>query len=408
VDHLRSSPGIVRDAPAQDDPREGGARRKAGDADVKITKVEPILYDAGDGDVWCFVRVETDEGITGIGESSTTEPYMAAAVAKRLAEWVVGRDPRRIQEFWQLAYRRHFNVRGGNLLLAAISGIEHALWDIKGKLAGLPVYELLGGAMRTSVPVYIDHVFFRGIDRGLNSDPAPHAERAAAAVERGYRAIKFDPFGGDRTTRPAGTELRHARAWVKAVRDAVGPDVELGVDAHTRFGGLAEAARACRTLEDFDLFFMEDPLPPENFEAWSKLRQMVSIPLATGERTYTKWGFRDLLAQQAVEFIQPDIAHCGGILELRLIAAQAEAHYVQVMPHHYYGPVSLTAALHLDATLPNLAFQELPWPFEENVQRRELLTEPLPLVDGRLPVPTGAGLGISFNEEVLQRFRVQG
>ena len=130
------------------------------------------------------------------------------------------------------------------------------------------------------------------------------------------------------------------------------------------------------------------------------------MPLATGERTYTQWGFRDLLSHQAAEFIQPDIAHCGGILELRLIAAQAEAHYVQVMPHHYYGPVSLTAALHLDATLPNLAFQELPWPFEENVRRWELLEELLRLVEGRLAVPTGAGLGISLNDELLQRYRV--
>lgn len=373
---------------------------------MQITKVEPILYDAGPGHVWCFVRVETDAGVTGIGESSTTEPFMAAAVVKRLAEWVVGRDPSRIQEFWQQAYRRYFNVRGGNLLLAAISGIEHALWDIKGKVAGLPVYDLPGGALRDRVPVYIDHVFFHGFDRALGADVAPHAERAVAAVERGYRAIKFDPFGGDRANRAGSAEIRHARAWVRAVRDAVGPDVELAVDAHTRFAGLADAVRAVRALEEFDLFFVEDPLPPENHDTWAKLRQQVSVPLATGERTYTKWGLRDLLAAQAVEFIQPDVAHCGGILEARLIAAQAEAHYVQVMPHHYYGPVSLAAALHLDATLPNLALQELPWPFEENAQRRDLLAEPLCLDQGKLAVPSGPGLGIALNEEVLQRHRL--
>jgi galactonate dehydratase len=368
---------------------------------MKITKIEPILYDAGRCGVWCVVRVETDEGVTGIGESSTTEPFMAASVVARLAEWMIGRDPSRIQEVWQQAYQRYFNVRGGNLLLCAISGIEQALWDIKGKVAGLPVYELLGGAVRDRVPVYVNHMFFGG---DLAYDPAAWAERAAAAVDRGFRAIKIDPYGAlhDYAT-PA--QLRHATAIVQAVRDAIGPDVELAVDSHARFA-IGTAIRAGRALDGLDLLFLEEPVPPENVDALRRMRQALTVPLASGERVYTKWGFRTLLEAQAVEVIQPDVAHCGGIFEARLIAAQAESHYVQVAPHNWYGPVALAASLQLDACTPNLLIQEQPLPYEETPQQRDLLTTPLRLEDGALIVPTGAGLGITLDKEIFARYRL--
>jgi len=369
---------------------------------MQITDVEPILFDAGLNEVWCFVRITTDEGLVGIGESSTTEPFMAAAVIRRLSEVVVGRDPSRIQEIWQDMYRRYFNVRGGNLLLCAMSGIEHALWDIKGKVAGLPVYDLLGGALRDRVPVYVNHAFFRGLSP--LTDPKAFAERAAIAVEMGYTAIKIDPYGQLRGGATPG-ELRRATVTVEAVRNAIGPEIHLAVDCHARFS-IATAIQAGRALEHLDLLFFEEPVPPENVAAMKKVREHLRLPMASGERVYTKWGFQQLLDAQAVEIIQPDVAHCGGIFEMRIIAAQAEAQYVQLAPHTYYGPVAMAAVLHLDATIPNLLRQERPMPYEAIPQRQDLLSPPLTLRDGELIVPTGPGLGIAFNEEVLAAHRV--
>ncbi len=394
---------------------------------MKITKVEPILFDAGLGRVWLFVRVETDEGVSGIGESTTTEPFMAAGVLRRVGESLLGEDPSRIQDFWQRTYRRHFNVRGGPLLLCAMSGIEHALWDIKGKVAGLPVYELLGGQLRSSVPVYANHMFFSGLD-----DPSAYAERAAEAAALGYQAVKIDPFGTARDTlRPP--ELRHALALVRAVRDSVGPDIGVAVDSHAKFS-MAAAIKAGRALEEFDPLFYEEPVPPENVHALRKVRESVDVPIATGERLYTKWGFRVLLEAQAAEIIQVDVAHCGGILEARLVAAMAETYYVQLAPHSWYGPVSLAASLHLDACIPNLLMQEraVPHqeppqqrdlqcaqapgaqargrrvPHQEPPQQRDLLTTPLVFANGCLVIPTGPGLGIALNDDVLDAHRLTG
>ncbi|MGH2457513.1 MAG: galactonate dehydratase [Chloroflexota bacterium] len=367
---------------------------------MKITHVEPILFDAGLGRVWLFVRIETDAGITGLGESTTTEAFMAAGVLRRLADTLVGEDPSRIQDLWQRIYSRYFNVRGGPLLLCALSGIEHALWDIKGKLAGLPVHELLGGKVRDRVPAYVNHMFFSGLD-----DPSAYAERAAEAVERGYRAIKIEPHGQLRGS-ISPTELHHVCSLVRAARDAVGPNVEIAVDSHARFN-VAAAIRVGRALEEFDPLFFEEPVPPENVAALSKVRQSVDVPIATGERLYTKWGFRDLLEQQAAEIIQVDVAHCGGIFEARLIASLAETYFTELAPHSWYGPVSLAASLHLDACIPNLLIQEMPVPHHLPPQQRDLLATPLTFEAGHLVVPTTPGLGITLDEDVLAAHRLE-
>lgn len=371
---------------------------------MKITRIEPILFDAGIPweSIWCFVRVETDEGISGIGESTTSDPYMAAAVVKRLAEIAIGQNPHNIQQLWQQIYTHYHNIRGGNLLLAALSGIEQALWDIKGKVAGLAVYELLGGKVRDRVPVYLNHMFFAGVDS--ETEPEAYAERAAEAVARGYRALKITPYGSlHGHASPA--ELRRVSNLVRNVRKAIGPEVELAVDSHARFA-VASAIQAARALEEFDLLFFEEPVPPENVAAMREVRQAVSVPIAAGERVYTKWGFRELLEAQAVAFIQPDIAHCGGIFEGRMIAALAECHYVQVLPHNFYGPVSLVASLHVGACSPNVLMQERPLPVQASLQQQELLTPPLQFVEGCLLVPDGPGLGITFNEDVLAAHRL--
>jgi galactonate dehydratase len=368
---------------------------------VKITRVEPILFDAGLDRVWLFVRVETDQGLVGVGEGTTTEPFMAAGVLRRLAPTLVGRDPSRIQEIWQRTYTAWFNVRGGPLLLAALSGVEHALWDIRGKAAGMPVHELLGGKLRDRVPVYANHMFFGGL-----SDATAYGERAAEAVERGYRAVKIDPFGAVRGDIDLA-ELRRVCGMVRAVRDAIGPDRELAIDTHAKFS-TAGIIRVARALEEFDPYFIEEPVPPENLDALRKVRAAISPRIATGERIYTKWGYQALLAAQAAEIVQVDVAHCGGILEARFIAAMAESHYVQLAPHSWYGPVSLAASLQLDATIPNLLVQETPVPHRMPPQQRDLLRSPLEVVDGQMTVPTGPGLGIELDEDVLAAHRVEG
>jgi len=379
---------------------------------VRITALEPILFDAGLERVWCFVRVDTDTGIFGYGEATTTEPFMAASVVRQLASWVVGEDPRRIQDLWQRMYARYHNVRGGNLLLAAISGIEHALWDIKGKAAGMPVYDLIGGAIRTVVPVYANHMFFSlGSDpflpQGERSHmPGRYRDRALEAVARGYRAIKIAPFGTIRDTiDQAG--IRHVGAIVGAVRDAVGPDVEIAIDTHGRFG-VAVAIRVANSLAEYRPFFIEEIVAPESPAAMRKVRDMVAVPLATGERVYTKWGFQDLLNHQAVEVIQVDVAHCGGILEARLISGLAECHFVQVAPHAWYGPIALAASLHLDATIPNFLIQEVPVPHVMPSQQLDLTGDLLIPRDGMLAVPAGPGLGVTLDEGVLARHRIDG
>lgn len=371
---------------------------------MKITRIEPIVYDAGAQRVWCVVRITTDEGVTGYGEASTTEPFLAASVVRSLAQWLVGEDASRIQDLWQRMYRRHHNVRGGNLWLAAMSGIEHALWDIKGKAAGLPVFEMLGGAIRARVLVYVNHMFFPSA--AGEDAPAHYAARAAEAVERGYRAVKIAPFGTVRDTISPG-ELRHVCAVVRAVRETVGPDVEIGIDTHSRFG-VGAAITVGRALEEFTPYFLEELVPPENVAAMRKVREAISAPMATGERVYTKWGFRELLEAQAVEIIQMDTGHCGGILEARLIAAMAETYYVTVAPHAAYGPIALAAALQLDACIPNFLIQEMPVRHEAPSPPRELLNPPLTMEGGTTAIPTGPGLGVTVDEEVLERHRIDG
>lgn len=363
---------------------------------MKITRVEPILYDAGLKRVWLFVKVHTDAGIVGIGEGTTTEPFMAEAVMRRIGETLIGEDPARIQDLWQRTYTRWFNVRGGPLVLAALSGIEHALWDIKGKVANLPVYEFLGGKLRDRVPVYANHMFFGGLN-----DPRAYGERAAEAVERGYSAVKIDPFGDARGDIDRAS-LAKACAIVAAVRDAIGPDRDVAIDTHAKFG-VGGAVKVAHAVEQFDPYFFEEPVPPENLDALRRVRELVNVRIATGERIYTKFGFQALLASQACEIVQVDVAHCGGILEARFIAAMAESHYVQVAPHSWYGPISLAASLHVDATIPNLLIQETPVPHVMPPEQSELLATPLQADRGFLSIPTGPGLGVAFDEAVLAR-----
>jgi galactonate dehydratase len=361
---------------------------------VKITNVETLFFKSGSADDWLFVKVSTDEGIVGYGEASNAARIAATAV-EELGARLIGLDPGRIEEHWQSLYRTWHNVRGGPIATAAISGIEIALWDIKGKALGVPVYELLGGACRDRIRAYGN-----GWTDGTTETPRV-AENAVKAVERGYRALKWDPFG--RVTNIVEPEqLRASIAQIRAVRQAVGPDIELLVEAHGKLN-VNNAIRAGRMMEEYDPYFFEEPVDPENVDAMVKVAAEINVPVATGERLYTKFGFRELLSKQAADIIQPDVCHTGGILETKKIAAMAEAYYVPIAPHNPFGPINTAAALQVDACTPNFLVQEMI--LRHLPTYRSLLTEPLEPKDGYLEIPTRPGIGFELNEEFLARQR---
>jgi len=361
---------------------------------MKITRVEPLFFGTESADDWLFVKVSTDEGVVGYGEASNAARIAVAAV-QELGARLVGLDPSRIEQHWQFLYRTYHNVRGGPIATAAISGIEIALWDLKGKTLGVPVYELLGGRCRDRLKAYAN-----GWSRGVDT-PQSAAESAVAAVALGYGALKWDPFGAvNNIVEPE--HLRQSIAQVRAVREAVGPDVELLIEAHGKLN-VNNAIRAGRMLEELDPYWFEEPVDPENVDAMVKVAAEINIPIATGERLYTKFGFRELLARQAADIIQPDVCHTGGILETKKIAAMAEAHYVPVAPHNPFGPINTAAAMQVDTCTPNFLIQEMI--VRHLPTYRNILTEPLELHDGYLEIPTRPGIGFELNEEFIARGR---
>ena len=355
---------------------------------MKITNITAIPASSaprGQARNYVFVKVETDEGITGWGEA-TAGPLAVATMVDEFGEVLIGKDPGRIEQHWQTLYH-HFHVRGGVVQLSAISGIEIALWDIKGQALGVPVYELLGGKMREKIWCY-------GRWDGLTPELA--VENALRHTDEGLTALKGDPFDHRGLFIPIRAE-RVAIQKLAAVREAVGEDVELLVEVHGRLAP-ADAIRIGNAMEPYRPFVYEEPVPPQNLDALARVAEAVNIPLATGERHLTKWDYTDLLARQIVKMIQPDIVQSGGILELKKIAAMAEAHYVGFQPHNPYGPFCTIASLHVDACTPNFMIQEggiHPWFQDATIgdfpQQK----------DGYLPLPTGPGLGVAMNEEWL-------
>ena len=357
---------------------------------MKITEVKAFVTMPPEAlNNYVFVKVATDEGVVGWGESSIGATSVKAII-EEIGETLIGENPFRIEEHWQKLYHLYHNVRGGALQMAAISGIEIALWDIKGKALGVPVYELLGGAMRDKLWAY-----------GRFDGPTPElaVEHALSQVEAGFTALKGDPFGHQGLFTTAESE-RDAVAKVAAVRKAVGDDVELLVEVHGRLTP-AEAIRVGEALEEYRPFFYEEPVPPQNVDAMAKVAAAVNIPLATGERLYTKWGFRDLLEKQVVAVVQPDVCHAGGIAELKKIAAMAETYYVGFAPHNPYGPVNTMAAIQVDACTPNFLIQE----GGHGAWYDAVLKGPISRQkEGYLDVPTAAGLGIEVDETALAKY----
>ena len=347
----------------------------------------PYLQSVGMTGTWNYVgvKVETDEGITGWGDS-TCGPLTVASMVEEFGQLLIGKDPSRIEEHWQNLYH-HFFVRGGPIQTSAMSGIEMALWDIKGKTHGLPVYEMLGGLMR-------DRIWCYGRWDGTNPESA--VENAMSYIDQGVTALKGDPFHhrGHLITYEAE---KLAIEIFQAVREAVGYEVELLVEVHGRLTPSA-AIRIGNEIEHLRPFVYEEPVPFQNMDAMKRVADSVNIPIATGERLYTKWDYADLLKRQIVAMIQPDVIQGGGISELKKIAAMAEAEYVGFQPHAIHGPMDVLAALHLDASTPNFMIHEggmKPW-------FQDAFIGDFPIQkDGYLPVPTSPGLGGDMNEEWL-------
>ena len=350
---------------------------------------------------WLFLKTNTDEGISGWGEPVIEgRAETVAAAVRELSTYLIGRDPFAIEDVFQTLYRGGF-YRGGPVLSSAISGIEQSLWDIKGKALNLPIYELLGGAVRNQIQVYC----WIGGDRP--DDTAAAAKEKAA---QGYRAVKMN-----------GTaELDYIDSWSKveaavnrvaAIRDALGKEFGIAVDFHGRVHQ-AMARVLMHELEPYHLMFIEEPVLIENIEAFAELRRHTTTPIATGERNFTRWGFKDILTRGIADIIQPDLCHAGGIFEVRKIAAMAECFDVAVAPHCPLGPIALAASLQLDWCTPNSVIQEQSLGIHYN-QGADLLDyladrSVFEYREGNVYRNALPGLGISVNEEVVRAAAAKG
>ncbi|UKS67351.1 galactonate dehydratase [Rossellomorea marisflavi] len=350
---------------------------------------------------WLFLKIETDEGITGWGEPVIEgKAATVKAAVEELMQTLIGKDPARIEDHWNMMYRSGF-YRGGPILMSAIAGIDQALWDIKGKFYDAPVHQLLGGACRDSIKVYS----WIGGDR-----PSAVGKAAKEVVDRGFEAIKMN-----------GTEelqyidshqkIDQVLERVAAIRESVGPYIGIGIDFHGRVHK-PMAKILAKELEQFRPMFIEEPVLPENNEALREIAAHTNIPIATGERMFSRWQFKPLLTDGYVDIIQPDLSHAGGITECKKIISMAEAFDVAVAPHCPLGPIALAACLQVDATSHNAVIQEQSLGIHYNVGS-DLLDyivdkDVFRYEEGFVEIPQGPGLGIEVNEEVVRKMAAEG
>ncbi len=344
---------------------------------------------------WLFLKITTDTGIEGWGEPVVEgKASTVKAAVEQMASYLIGRDPGNIEDIWQVLYRGGF-YRGGPILMSAISGIDQALWDIKGKALGVPVYELLGGPVRDKMQIY----GWIGGDK-----PARVAEHARKRVEQGFRAVKMNACS-EMEWIDTPKKVQDAIDTIKTVRDAVGYDVGLGIDFHGRVHkGMAKGFM--KDLEFLKPMFIEEPVLSENIEVYPTLAQYTSTPIATGERMFSRWDFKTLFAQGAVDIIQPDLSHAGGISEVKRIAAMAEAYDVALAPHCPLGPISFAAALQVDFTCVNAFIQETSMGihYNEGADLLDYLLNPevFDVKDGCVNRSDLPGLGVVINEEKVR------
>jgi galactonate dehydratase len=366
-----------------------------------VSSVESFLVEGDKRKNWLFVKVTTDDGVHGFGECYTAadRERAIAAFVEELGRYLVGRDAYAIKHFTTVAYLDLVGKRGSMDFYSALSGIEQALWDIAGKVAGQPVFNLLGGRCRDGVRVYANGWSYAS--EFTRDEIAVAAERARELVERGFTALKFDPFPGPWRQYVTREEERSAVDCVAAVREAVGPGVDLLIEAHRRLAP-ANAIRVARMLEEYEPYWYEEPVSSRNVDALCEVRRATRIPIVAGEELYGKIEFRELLERRAVDIINPDVANCGGILELKEIAAMAEPHLVAVAPHNYNSTtVALAATIQAAATMPNFLISE--YFVDAEARSRELVSQPFEPVGGVIALPDGPGLGLELDQERLAR-----
>jgi galactonate dehydratase len=343
---------------------------------LKITRLETVLVKPR----WLFLKVHTNAGIVGLGEPITEGRALTCAEAvKEIEPYLIGKDPRPVAHHWQAIYRHAF-YRGGPILTSALSGIDQALWDIKGKALGVPVYELLGGPTRNRVRVY-SHA---GTPEKMKSDMA-----------LGFTAFKTGPEK-HRPSRYIETpaEVQYAVEKFAELRRTVGNNVDIAIDFHGAISP-ATAKLLIKGLEPYQPFFVEEPCQAQNHEVMAEIARGTFLPIATGERVFTKWGFLEVLEKRAATVLQPDLCHAGGITECRLIAGMAEAYYASIAPHNPLGPISLAAGVQLSASIPNFLCQE------QVSLGQGYIKQPFKVREGYLDLPAGPGLGIELDENAM-------
>ena len=349
---------------------------------MRITKLETLIVQPR----WVILKLHTDEGLIGLGEPTLENRALTIVTAlKELEPYLLGKDPTRVVHHWQAMYKHAF-YRGGPVLTSALSGVEHALWDLAGKAVGLPVYKLLGGPLRDRIKVYA-HCRGESVDE-LVSD-------ARSKVAQGFLALKTGIRGG-RPARIIETPgfVNRVVERIEAVRAAVGNEIDIAIDFHGAISPQT-AGLLIKALEPVQPMFYEEIVQCQNIDVMADLARKTHIPIATGERLFTKWAFRELLEKRAASILQPDLSHAGGIFETRLIAGMAEAYYAAIAPHCPLGPISLAAGLQVDAAIPNFLAQE-------QVHLGEgYLKEPFVVQDGYIPLPEKPGLGIELDDEAI-------
>ncbi|MGA2268895.1 MAG: galactonate dehydratase [Bryobacteraceae bacterium] len=367
--------------PLQAAAMEQSAPRYTGKPQLKITDVQVFVVNAGRN--YVYVKISTDQGIHGWGEAYSAGPDEAtAATVRDFKEWLVGKDPRNIEYLWATMYN-FTRFPGGLVVNAAISGIEHALWDIAGKAAGLPVYMLLGGKCRNKIRCY---------------QAANTPEQARSLIAKyGYTALKAT-LG----LVPEGAGIRAFGDRAEAMRKAVGPDVDLCFDAHGRIWAPYRAYELAEVLKPVRPLFLEEAVRPENVDSMAELRRRCQIPIATGEELYTKYQFHQLMSLGGADIVQPDICLAGGMLEQKKIAAIAEAHYVQVAPHNPLGPLATLVNIHFAASTPNFVILEY-HPDDESPRKDLIKGETIVVKGGYLEIPDKPGWGYEMDEEAFKR-----
>jgi len=365
---------------------------------MKITAVKSFSVHPGWRKNLIFVKVETDSGIYGWGEAYSQYDRDTAVMAQlnALGPYLTGRSPFDIKHFTQFAFDDYAARRGSVELWCAISGIEQALWDIVGKACGQPVYNLLGGKYREKIRVYAN-----GWSYGMK-EPEDYARAAEKVVKAGFTAMKFDPLPAPWRTYIPKEHEKHAIRVVKAIRDAVGPVVDLLIEQHRRLAPM-HAIRLDKQLAEFDLYWMEESCQAEYPDELALIRREIGVPMVIGEATYTKTGFRPLLEKRSADILNPDVACVGGILELKEIGAMAESFLVAMSPHNYNSTlVALASTVHVSATMPNFIITEYFLPFVDFCDK--ISPNQLKPKDGYIELPTAPGLGVDVDEEAIKNF----